>query len=323
MDTSTAFTAKSRKVLSPTREVPPEQVQPCDFRAIGALDRERLAPMLAANEAFAHMLTEVLSRKLRFKCEVSLQSCDQRPSASFLGKSGIANYILSVLFEAHHEPAFLQIEPQLLLPVIDLLLGGSGKAGDAEREITELEDQVVREFARILCQVLQSAWHGFKAQIRLGERGFAEELQKTSFAAAQVVACGFNVNLLEAGTQGECRLLMPVSTAMAFLRGTPPEQSTQASVDHGAISSRFAEKILAANFKLELSLCEGKAQATDLLSLDVGKILKLDVPVRTSAVLRVGNRDTFRATPVRSGRQKGAQLVGRLPDTLQEMRNSR
>ncbi len=278
MQTSTAFPTRSQNVLRPTREVPPEQVKPCDFRALGALDTKRLAPVLAANEVFGHMLTEVLSRKLRFPCDVNSQSCDQRPSGSFLEKTGNATYILSVLVEPHHEPAFLQIDSQLLWPVIDLLLGGSGKVADAEREVTELEDQVVREFARIFCQVLQSAWQGFKVQIRLGERSFIEELQKTSFAAAQVVVCSFNFNLLEAGTQGECRLLIPVSSVTAFLQGVPEEENAQASLDDGTISSRFAEKLLAANFELELSLCEGKAKATDLLSLEVGKILKLNVP---------------------------------------------
>ena len=320
MATSSSFSSKPQKALSPVREVPPEQVKPCDFRALGSMDRTRLAPILTANEALAHMLTEVLNRNLRLGCEVSLQSCEQRPSSSFLGRTD-GNYIVSVVLEPASDPAFLQIDPPLLLSILDLLLGGNGRAGAEDREITELEDQVVREFARILCQVLQTAWQGLTLQVRLGERHQADELQKSSFAAGQVVACIFKVLLQEAGTEGECRLLLPVSSAMTLLRGGPRNKNAQAPPDHSTISSRFAEKLLASKFELELVLSGGKAQATDLLSLSVGGIVKLNVPVHESAVLRVGNKDAFQAGPVRSGRQKGAQLMERLPDSAQEKRN--
>jgi flagellar motor switch protein FliM len=317
MGLSTNRGAKANSGLSPTRALSPELVKSCDLRALGALDAEKLVPVMSANEAFAHMLTEALRQNLNFACDVSVQSCQQQPSSNFLQKSGSANYLLSVALGPQHEPAFLQIEPRLLLPAIDLMLGGSGKTDGVEREITELEDRIVREFARTLCQVLQSAWQGFKVQIGVGERLFPGNPQTDFAAPSQVVACRFMVRLLEAETQGEFRLLIPVSSAVLFLRAVAGERTAALSADTGGITNRFAEALLDTNFPLELAVTGGKVRAKDLLNLKVGRIVKLDVPVRSPAVLKVGDRGTFQAMPVRSGSQKGAQLAARLPNILE------
>jgi flagellar motor switch protein FliM len=52
----------------------------------------------------------------------------------------------------------LQLDLKVAFPIIDLLLGGEGKAAGHAGEITEIEEQIVESVARIVCRELGAAW---------------------------------------------------------------------------------------------------------------------------------------------------------------------
>jgi flagellar motor switch protein FliM len=288
----------------------PERVQPCDFRAVGGIDKTRLAPLVAASEAFASLFTQALHNRLGLTCETALRSSEQVPCRAFIEKAG-NSYVLSLQLASQGDIALLQIDSALLFPIVDRLLGGSGGPSDLSREVTEIEDHVAREFVKLICQELQAAWQSFNVSVSMGSRQSQAQLQRLFSASNNGLILSFSANLQTTG--GDFLLMLPVSALGAFLGANT--SSTLEFSRKGVMSRKLADQMLGVSFGLELALLGGKVPANDLLNLRVGKILQLGISVRTPAVLKIDGHDSFEGVPVRSGRHRGVQLLDRLPQS--------
>jgi flagellar motor switch protein FliM len=310
--TQSAVTQPQRAVLA-AGDIKSEQVLPCDFRTVGGIDKARLAPLVSAIEGFAGPFSEALRDRLGLTSETTLRSSEQTLCRTFLEKAG-SSYLVSLKIGNHGDIALLQIDSMLLFPIVDRLLGGSGGPTELSREPTEIEDQIAKEFVRLICQQLQTTWRTFGVSVSLGARQSPTPLQRLFSASDSGMVFSFAVNMQTAG--GDFQLMLPMASLGSFLVDgtvTVAEFSRK-----GTMNSRFAIKMLATTFGLELSLLGGKVPAADLLHLTVGQVLQLEVPVRTPAVLTIEGHASFEAVPVRAGQHRGAQLLDRVQQAQAE-----
>jgi len=314
--TQTPSTQARRAVLA-SGDIAPDQVQPCDLRTIGGIDKVRLAPLVTASEAFTRGFSQTLNSRLGLTCETALRSSEQIPCRTFLEKTG-SSYLVLLQLGTQGDIALLQIDSMLLFPVVDRLLGGSGGPSDLSREVTEIEDQIAKEFVRLICQELQVAWQTFSISVSMGGRPRPAQLHKLFSAHDNGLVFSFSVNMPSSG--GDFQLMLPVASLGAFL-GTNTISGPELS-RKGTMSVRLSDKLLGTTFGIELTLLGGKVPAIDLLNLSVGKILQLGVSVRTPAMLKIEGQDSFQAVPVRSGYHRGAQLLDRLPQSQPETRTT-
>jgi flagellar motor switch protein FliM len=310
--TQSAVTQPQRAVLA-AGDIKSEQVLPYDFRTVGGIDKARLAPLVSAIEGFAGPFSEALRDRLGLASETTLRSSEQTLCRTFLEKAG-SSYLVSLKIGNHGDIALLQIDSMLLFPIVDRLLGGSGGPTELSREPTEIEDQIAKEFVRLICQQLQTTWRTFGVSVSLGARQSPTPLQRLFSASDSGMVFSFAVNMQTAG--GDFQLMLPMASLGSFLVDgtvTVAEFSRK-----GTMNSRFASKMLATTFGLELSLLGGKVPAADLLHLTVGQVLQLEVPVRTPAVLTIEGHASFEAVPVRAGQHRGAQLLDRVQQAQAE-----
>jgi flagellar motor switch protein FliM len=310
--TQSPTTQPQRAVLA-AGDIKSEQVLPCDFRTVGGIDKTRLAPLVSAIEGFAGPFGEVLRDRFGLSSETSLRSSEQTLCRTFLEKAG-SSYLVSLKIGNHGDIALLQIDSMLLFPVVDRLLGGSGGPTELSREPTEIEDQIAKEFVRLICQQLQTTWRTFAVSVSLGARQSPVPLQRLFSASDSGMVFSFAVNMQDAG--GDFQLMLPMASLGSFLVDgsvTVAEFSRK-----GTMNSRFASKMLVTTFGLELTLPGCKVPAADLLNLTVGQVLQLGLPVRTPAVLTIEGHASFEAVPVRTGQRRGAQLLDRVPQAQAE-----
>ena len=310
--TQSPSTQPHRAVLA-AGDIGPEQVQPCDLRTVGGIDKARLAPLVSAIEGFAGPFTEALRDRLGLSSETTLRSSEQMLCRSFLEKAG-TSYLVSLKIGNHGDIAMLQIDSMLLFPVVDRLLGGGGGPSELSREATDIEDQIAKEFVRLICQQLQIKWQSFGVPVSLGTRQSSAQLQRLFSASDSGMLFSFSVNMQTSG--GDFQIMLPTSSLGSFLTA-----GSVAAADlprKGTMSAKFADKLLSTTFGLKLTLPGGKVPANDLLSLTVGKILQVGVSVRVPAVLTIEGHDSFEAVPVRMGQHRGAQLLDRLAQNQSE-----
>ncbi len=100
-----------------------------------------------------------LSAYLRSSVTAQMLAVDHLSYAEFLRSLPSPTCVVSVGMRPYEGNAVLEINPSLVFPIIEILLGGNGKLGSAAiREITEIEQNVLDGLFRIVLQALAEAW---------------------------------------------------------------------------------------------------------------------------------------------------------------------
>ncbi len=92
------------------------------------LGENRLDAVAALHEAICRPYAAALSGLLRSVVEVRLASTEQLAFAELTNRLASPSYICQLKTEPLAEPWWLQIEPAILFPIIDRLLGGGHEA---------------------------------------------------------------------------------------------------------------------------------------------------------------------------------------------------
>jgi len=136
------FRAALGRSQGPASAVPSYQV--CDFKQAGQIKKDQVRAISNLHEGFARNLTNALGAYLRVIFEVNLVSVEQLTFREFLQRIPDLAYLATFQVKPMGAIAALDLEPSLVFPIIDLLLGGIGRMNEQEREITEIEEGILR-----------------------------------------------------------------------------------------------------------------------------------------------------------------------------------
>ena len=143
-----ALFAAARTRGSSVKEQPANAAfQPFTFSRVGQINREQMRAISLLNDNFARNLTHNLGAFLRCHFQVALASAEQLPYSEFIERIPEICYVASVRLEPLGAVCGLELDLALALPMIDLLLGGEGRAA-AVRELTDIEESILGQRGR-------------------------------------------------------------------------------------------------------------------------------------------------------------------------------
>jgi len=153
-----------------------------NFRRPDRVSKEQLRSLELMHEAFARNLSVSLSGYLRALCEVNLISVDQMTYNEFL--LSLPNPTCFNIFSIAPLEGNIVIEfnPTIAFPVLDRLLGGSGKALSEARALTDMELQMLDGFLNRIVSNMSDTW---KEIVPLS---FEVEAKETNPQVAQIVS---------------------------------------------------------------------------------------------------------------------------------------
>ncbi len=134
-------------------------VQPWDVRQAGQIGNDQLRAITQLHEIFARNLTNSVGASLRVGFECSLVSAEHLTYREFLQRIPEKTYLASCKLAPAEVNALLQLDLAVALPIVDVLLGGEGAGAVPDREITDIEEQVLEDIMRIVCRELQISWN--------------------------------------------------------------------------------------------------------------------------------------------------------------------
>ncbi|HXW90244.1 MAG TPA: FliM/FliN family flagellar motor switch protein [Terriglobales bacterium] len=288
------------------------------FRQAGQLTDEQVHGLTILHEGFARSLAQSLGAYLRVLFEASLASIEQITYAEFLERVPKVTYMMSFQVRPVGAAAAMQLDHSLVFPLIDIMLGGTGQCPPMNREITEIEEQIVESVARIICHELAVAWASLNTEIELEHRQTSAQMQRFLSAPEKTLCLGFEIKLAEA--RGTLHLVFPVSISNTLLRRLSMDGSYGKSRSSIRPSRQLAERMMGCSFPITLGITAIKLRVRTLLKLNQGEICNLGIPVRRPASLIIAGREVFEAEAVRHGRYRAAQVGQRLATTKTEKR---
>jgi flagellar motor switch protein FliM len=204
----------------------------------------------------------------------------------------------------------VELDNELIFPIIELLMGGTGTAQTAGRDLSEIESEIMQMVVSLMARQAETVWKIPDLALEPGSR-MKPALMHQSFALTEkATVLKFGVEI--AGSSGTFKLVFPTEFLNVLMARIKLDQPVKKTRIWSFPAPPLRERILDCDFDICSELPGLKVAVRDLIALQPGSVLKLRAPVRNPGMLTVGGREFFEAIPVRNGQLRAAQLGERI-----------
>jgi flagellar motor switch protein FliM len=204
--------------------------------------------------------------------------------------------------------ALLEINPTLIFPILEMLLGGTGKTpAKVNREVTEIEQIILEGFFRVILNDLRAAWHQVAA-LQFSVESFETEPQLLQLFAPNEAVIAIAMEVRIGDSSGMLNICIP-SIIVKMLRQKLDQQwsarRTEATEDEHL---RLFRLIKQSQVTVDARLEGPTLRVGDLLQLEDGQVLALDFPVASRVDLLVNGKLKFQGEIVSTGRKRAFEI---------------
>lgn len=260
------------------------------------------------NDTFARQLAMVLSTTQHVSCQVSVASVRQFSYGEYTRT--VPNPSLLALL--HLEPlpgtGVFQLPMDIVMCIVDRLLGGPGGSNQPNRPLSDIEIGLVRQ---LLGRIVHEMTYAFETltPVHASVSGLESDPQFLKVAAASepVIVSEFNIRIGD--QQADGTLCIPFTTLQPALEAMADSQLVQRTEKDERASHDVELQLHGVSVELSVAFREVTVTSGQLLSLDVGDVLPLRHPVtQPLAVLADGIR-VAEAVPGSHGSHLACQIV--------------
>jgi len=279
-------------------------VETYNFAHAGQISNDQMRAIGTVNDLFARNLMHTVGAWLRTEFKVTLVSGEQLAYSEFVDRIPEKTYVSSIRLEPVGAPGLLEVELALASPIVDLLLGGTGKA-EPERPLTDIEDLIMISVVQMIVKELNVAWQPVGLQFAVEKRESAAQVARMMPAGEKTMCVCFEINMPEA--RGVLNLCLPAVVLNAILRKLISEH-TRPRRRAPEVQIRMRDLLGETKVGAVLQFPPVKLKAKELVALAPGMVLRLPIPRHAPAELRVGGLALGRARAVRMGEHRGARM---------------
>jgi flagellar motor switch protein FliM len=291
-----------------------ERVTPYDFRRPERVGKEQMHALQSMHEGFGRNFGAALSALLRTIIDVKVTGVDQLTYSEFV--YSLENPTCFILLKASPLDGniILDINPSILFPVIDRMLGGGTEVGPlARRPLTEIELRLVGRITKLFLEELKRAWQNVLALDPSVER-VESNPQLVQIVPPNEVVVLISFELALGDNRGMMNLCIPFNS----LERISGKLTANSWMTYGArevtgetidmIGARLDE----AKAELVVTLAETTIRTEDLMGLRVGDIITTEKDIHEPLQVSVQGLSKFTARPGAHKGHKAIQVVERL-----------
>jgi flagellar motor switch protein FliM len=282
-------------------------------RSVIGLDREQHFALEAMHRQLAHELSGHLSRLLNHTVAVELAEIEQVVCDVVFDEQLPPACCVALRFDQFAEPVLLGIDAQLLWPLLNRLLGGTGDVShaDHDRPLTEIELRLVAHAAEAFVMAIQSTW---KAVLPL--RGHVAQVETNAAKLdgwrpeRPVVRSIFAME--PEGQRSRVSLTFSLADVIVLLdhladAGRESSGHSRAARERDNVES--ADSLGSDAVECVLLLTETRMSADELQHLAVGDVILTDKPSADGMTLRCSDGTNRKATLGQTQGRKAARIV--------------
>lgn len=282
--------------------------EPFNFSRAGLIAGDQIRTLRTLDEGFARNLTHTLGAWLRSNVAIAPLPAEQQVFGKFAERTATGCHVvpLQLNMEQQHVRGLVSLSLTLAPCIIDLLLGGSGRALGRGRELTEIEDAVLGSVVELILREWSTSWAPFGVEFQSEVRERESHGQRLMPLQERVFCNRFQVTLAE--LSGELQFCMPSAAITTTLRAVSHRRDRQRQRTPEE-RSRMLHRLRGAGLHATLHFPSMRLRTADLRSLQPGSLLPLPLAHGVPAELRAGGVGVFRAEPVRWGEHRAARVT--------------
>ncbi len=300
--------APSLAAAVPSASKQREKIVPYDFKRPERVGKDQMRALQTLHEGFGRNLGASLSALLRSIVDVKLTSVDQLTYSEFVFSLENPTCFNLIRAEPLEGNMILDINPSILYPIIDRLLGGGNDSGPtARRPLTEIELRLVSRITQLFLDEMRTAWE------KVIELELSVERVESNPQLAQIVPPNEVIVLVSFElTLGDVRGMMNLCIPFNSIERIGGELTANSWATYSR-KPATAESIAAVSQQLTGSLvevvarlAETKINTGDLIGLRVGDIITTEKDINSPIAVSVEGYDKFRAF---AGAYKGHKAI--------------
>jgi len=269
------------------------QITLYDFKRPNRVSKEQLRSIRAIHDKMARSLASDISSLMRSIVEIQLHSVDQMTYGEFLMSLPSPTSFNVFSLKPLDGKGVIELNPSIVFPMIDRLLGGNGAPFETTREFTDIELNLLDQILRVVTQNMKEVWSPIMDLYPI------IEAKESSPNVVQIVAQNEIVimvimEIIIGQTSGMMNVCYPVITIESLLPRLA-NRDLMLNETSGRKSRNKELKALLRGAKIELEAVLGYAELNmkQVLDLEVGDIIKLNRPADDTVVVKVDGREKF------------------------------
>ena len=281
---------------------------PFDFRRPTRIPKSQIGAIEMLHENFGRSLVSSLSAYLRSYLAVSLVSVDQMSYLEFVERLPSPTCMISVGLQPYEGYGALEVNPSVVFPIIEMVLGGSGKSSmSLRREATEIEQNLLEGFFRIILQDLREAWKSV-ATIDFTVETLVTEPQFLQLVAPNEAVVCIALEVKIGDSSGMMNLAIPSITIKMMRQKFDQQWFVRRAESSEQEQARMLRLIKPASIDVDVRINGPKLLVADLLNLREGDLLNLNFPVGRPVDLHCNGLRKFQGAVTASGRMRGLRI---------------
>jgi flagellar motor switch protein FliM len=279
-----------------------------DFRRLDRIPKSQVRAIHLLHDNFVRNLVSSLSAYLRSYLTVNLVSVEQLSYGEFLDGLPSPTCIVSLGLSPYDGNGILELNPTLVFPILEMLLGGSGKSSvSIQRDITEIEQKLLDGLFRIILHDLREAWKAVTA-VDFTIEAMETDPQSLHLLAPNEAVVSIGIEVRIGDTVGMMNIAMPSIVIKMMRQKFDQQWSVRKTRASEAEQSRILRVLREGSAALEARMEGPTITVRDLLDLREGHLLTFDYPVERPVELLVNGAHKFTGQVVSTGKKRACLL---------------
>lgn len=134
------------------------KVKQYDFKTPQKFSKDHIRTLEKVHTKFARLISNYLTMQTRKSVKVNVENVEQVPYEEFI--RSIPNPTIISYFKLHPMQGniVMELNPEFGFQILDLLLGGFGVKRGIDKDLTEIEKNILSKVCREIIEQLESGW---------------------------------------------------------------------------------------------------------------------------------------------------------------------
>ncbi len=301
--------AESDEPMAPVKKGD-KVVKRYDFKRPDRFSKDQLKMLEMMHEAFARHFGTALSSFIRTIAEIDIISVKQASFSEYINAVPNPTAMTVFSFEPLRGNCVLEINPTIIFPIIDRVLGGPGNPLSKERELTDIEQVVVGKLAVKALDSLKDAWDRvIQVTPEIVNKETNPQFVQLVAPSEMCLLIKFNVKVKE--HRGTMSICFPYLVLEAVVNKLSTQKWFTTS-DQGA-GGEHSENIKRRlnNTEVPIIVHVGKTTLTtgQVLVLKTGDVIPLNTSVNSQLDVFIENKKKFGGRPGVHSKRKAVMIT--------------
>lgn len=284
-----------------------------DFRRPERVGKDQMRAIQSMHESFGRNFAASVSTLLRSLVEVKLSSVDQLTYGEFIYDLENPSFINLIKAEPLNGFLVLDINPSVIFPILDRLLGGKDSPLVARRPLTGLEQQLAKRFTDLFLKDLAESWeHVVKLNPRVDR--IESNPQMVTIVPPNEVVIVIVFELIIGELKGMMSFCIPFNAVEPFASNLTDNswQGYTASNSTDETRATLQSQMKHSSLRMSVKLAETKITTAEMLGLRIGDVITTDQDTSDGLEVSIEGIPKFLAKPGSLKGRKAIQIIEKI-----------